>query len=273
MEKTDPIDTQKPPQLMGVLNVTPDSFSDGGRYLDKDDALKRIETLITDGADIIDIGAESTRPGSKPISVDEEIARLRPILSIYKRYFDTPISLDTQKAEVAEYGLTEGVGIINDISAFSDPKMLTVLSKYQPRVCIMHMQGTPQTMQKNPDYTDIMSEIMIFFKEKIALANEKGLETLILDPGIGFGKTVAHNLTILRKLSHFTSLNYPLLIGTSNKSFIGQLTQVEDPKDRLEGTLASNSVAILNGASILRVHDVKAMKRFLSVFQSCTPPI
>ncbi|RAP34244.1 dihydropteroate synthase [Candidatus Marinamargulisbacteria bacterium SCGC AG-439-L15] len=252
-------------QIMGIVNLTPDSFSDGGQCMDIDAALRQIETLINDGADIIDIGAESTRPGATPISIEEEINRLQPILSVYKQHFEAPLSLDTQKAAVAHYGLENGVDMINDVSAFSDPQMLSVLARYTPAVCIMHMQGTPQTMQKNPQYTDIISEITHFFKEKIAMANSHGLHTIILDPGIGFGKTLDHNLAILKDLHHIKSLGYPVLIGASRKSFIGQLSQNEAPSQRLAGSIAANVIAVNHGASIVRVHDVKEMRQALLV--------
>ena len=255
---------QNKPLIMGIVNVTPDSFSDGGHYLDPKNALDRITQLIQDGADIIDIGAESTRPGAITISDEDEIERLTPIISTYKTHFDTPLSIDTSKATVAKWALSHGADIINDISGLEDPKMPNVIADANATVVIMHIQGTPQTMQENPQYDHIIDELQAFFNDRIQRAQNAGVQNIILDPGIGFGKTLEHNLSILKHLHRFTVLGHPLLIGTSNKSFIGHIT-AQDVQNRLEGSIASALLALQNGAKICRVHNVVAMKQALSV--------
>ncbi|MCP4051386.1 MAG: dihydropteroate synthase [bacterium] len=251
--------------IMGIINMTPDSFSDGGSYADIDSALKRIECLIREGADIIDIGAESSRPDSQGITAKEETGRLDKILKRYKRYFSTPLSLDTVKSEVAEFGLSSGVDMINDISSFKfDDKMPSVISKYQVPVVLMHMQGTPATMQDKPQYKDIMSEIYSELAAYIKIAEDRGISDIIIDPGIGFGKTLADNLAVLNNIDHLKGLKKPVMAGTSRKSFIGRLTG-SDTMERLEGTISSNIIAVLKGASFVRVHDVGAVNKALKV--------
>lgn len=246
--------------LMGVLNVTPDSFSDGGRFYDVDAAVAHAKQMISEGADIIDIGGESSRPGSDPVSEEEELRRVLPVIDALAGELTVPLSIDTYKPVVAEEALKRGVQVMNDISGLSDPAMVAVAAKYNAPVILMHMQGAPKTMQAHPHYEDVIVDIKAFFAERIATARAAGIEQLILDPGIGFGKSLGHNLEILRHLGDFTDLGFPIMIGTSRKSFLGKLG-LEDMNDRLEGTIASNVIAAMHGARIIRVHDVAAHKR------------
>jgi len=250
---------------MGIANITPDSFSDGGHYNSTEQALEHIDSMITDGADIIDVGAESTRPGSDPVSVDEEIRRLEPILAALKTkgYI---VSLDTSKPDVAAMGLNYGVSIINDVKGISNPAMWELLRDSDCDYVTMHMQQTPKTMQENPQYTDVINDIV---KEFQCFFGACPIERsrIILDPGIGFGKTVKQNCQILAALNRFEIFECPILIGTSRKSFIGQITG-DSVENRLEGTIASSVIAVMNGASILRNHDVKSIKRAVLVSES-----
>ncbi|RAP32327.1 dihydropteroate synthase [Candidatus Marinamargulisbacteria bacterium SCGC AG-414-C22] len=257
---------QSNPLIMGIVNITPDSFADGGKYNAYDKAMTRIETLIQQGADIIDLGAESTRPGAAEVSEEIELSRLRPILESYQDYFDVPLSLDTRKAEVAELGLKHNVSIINDISGLThDSRMCDVIKRYDAWVVIMHMQQTPQNMQDNPHYNDVIKDINSFFKNQIDTLKALKRNKIILDPGIGFGKTLEHNLTIIKQFDQFKKHKLPLLIGTSNKSFIGQLTHQPVAK-RGGGTVASSLLACQKGASIVRVHDVELLKNAILVY-------
>ncbi|MFH1564082.1 MAG: dihydropteroate synthase [Nitrospirota bacterium] len=258
-----PFDLGKRTFIMGILNVTPDSFSDGGQYQDVEQAIERGIQMAEEGADIIDIGGESTRPGAVCCSIEKELARVIPVIRGLAKKIDLPISIDTYKAEVARRALEEGAQIVNDISALSfDPKMAQVVAEYKAAVVLMHIQGTPQDMQQNPQYTCVVSEIILYLRERIRTAISAGIEAdkIIIDPGIGFGKTVEHNLEILRRLREFKSLGRPILIGTSRKSLIGKILDLP-VEQRLEGTLATAVISILNGANIIRVHDVLAMKR------------
>ncbi len=255
------------PLIMGVLNLTPDSFSNDGVYknsdIDTNEIIKKAVKIQQDGADILDMGAESSRPGSDPVSVSEELNRIKPVLKQIVKELDIPISIDTYKSKVAEYAFDNGAAILNDISGLNaDRNMSAILSKYKPAVVIMHMQGTPKTMQSEPDYKDLMREISDYFRKSIDIALQSGLEdkNIILDPGIGFGKTVEHNLYIIRNLEEFKSLGYPLMIGLSRKSFIGKVLGT-DVSDRLFGTIASIAIAIKNKVNIVRVHDVKQVKQ------------
>lgn len=251
--------------IMGIVNITPDSFSDGGKWTTPDAALRHTEQLIREGAHIIDVGAESTRPGAPDVPAEEEEKRLLPYLKKYRQYFDTPLSLDTTKATIAEMGLSLGVSIINDVSGLSrDQKMADVAAAYNCPVILMHMKGTPRTMQRNPEYEDVIKEVKSDLEKKIGDARKKGVSKIMIDPGIGFGKTVAHNLEILNRLKEFRSLNCPIAVGTSRKSFIGAITGAET-QDRLPGTIASTLIAVQHGASIVRVHDVKEVKQALTV--------
>lgn len=249
--------------FMGVLNVTPDSFSDGGRFLKTDDAIRRAEALADEGADLIDVGGESSRPGAAAVSIEEEIRRVVPVIEQLAKRLPIPISIDTTKAEVGRRALAAGARMINDISALRfDPEMAPLAARAGVPVVLMHMQGTPKDMQDHPVYTDVVREITEFFEARIRFAEQAGIarERIVLDPGIGFGKTTDHNLEILARLDEFRSVGRPLLIGPSRKSFIGRVLGLP-VEERLEGTAAAVAVGILNGASIIRVHDVRAMGR------------
>lgn len=247
-------------KIMGVLNVTPDSFSDGGLFLNSEKAIARAKQMVKEGADSIDIGGESTRPGSDSVSVQEELQRVLPVIKGLKNKINVPLSIDTHKPEVAEECLKLGVQIVNDITGLQNEKMRSVVAKHKASVIVMHMQGKPKTMQENPTYNDVVNDIKTFFKERIAKAQEAGIQDIILDPGIGFGKTTEHNLQILKRLHEFADLGFPILVGASRKSFISKVTGVAE-SERLEGSLAAVVVAVMNGASMVRVHDVKETKR------------
>jgi len=255
------------PLIMGVLNVTPDSFSDGGRYLDPDAAVAHAVAMAEQGADLIDIGAESTRPGSDPVDEKEEIRRLIPVVGAVCRKVSVPVSVDTTKAAVARKALDAGAAIVNDISALRfDPLMKAVVAETGAGLVLMHMQGTPKTMQQAPSYRDVIEEIRQFFVERIRAALEAGIgaEQILLDPGIGFGKNLAHNLSVLAHLDALVALGYPILVGVSRKAFIGQV--LDRPGDeRVMATAAAVAVAILRGARVVRVHDVKRMRDVVKI--------
>ncbi|MGB4705263.1 MAG: dihydropteroate synthase [Candidatus Saccharicenans sp.] len=258
------------PWIAGILNVTPDSFSDGGRYLDPEIAVERALVMVEHGARIIDIGGESTRPGSKGVPLEEELARVIPVVKKLRPKTKALLSVDTRKSQVARAALDEGADLINDISALRhDPEMARVVAEAEVPVVLMHMLGTPETMQLNPCYEDVLKEIKDFFTERINVALEAGIseDRMILDPGIGFGKTLEHNLKIINRLDYFLDLGKPLLIGPSRKSFIGLILEAP-PEQRLEGTLAAVILSWLRGASIIRVHDVLETKKALLVAQS-----
>ncbi len=245
--------------IMGILNVTPDSFYDGGRYVERDRAIEKAMEMDAEGVDIIDIGGESTRPGSKPVSTEEEIERVIPVVSALKKRINAAVSVDTTKAEVARLALEEGAEIINEVSALRfDPEMADVVVRYGAMVVLMHMRGTPETMQKDTTYNDLIGEIRGFLSERIEFALEKGIgfDSIAIDPGIGFGKSPEDNLRIIRYLGDFASMGRPIVLGTSRKSFIGHALGLE-PDKRLEGTLATIATGILMGAHIVRVHDVR----------------
>lgn len=250
--------------IMGVLNVTPDSFSDGGVYLEVDSAIVRARSMVADGATILDIGGESSRPGAEPVPIDVELDRVLPVIRALKsEQLDIPISIDTTKAEVAQKALEAGAHIINDITALQgDSAMADVASEMDAGVILMHMKGTPRTMQQSPFYEDVVKDIYDNLENWIDRSVDKGIEPnrIIIDPGIGFGKTTEQNIQILKKLSVFKQLNRPILIGTSRKSFIGKLLDLP-VTDRVEGTIATVCWSIVQGADIVRVHDVKAVSR------------
>jgi dihydropteroate synthase len=250
--------------IMGILNVTPDSFSDGGLFNEVDAAVAYGEKMASDGADLIDVGGESSRPGAAPLSEKEELARILPVITQLLHEVSIPISIDTYKPLVADACLKAGAHLINDITGLTNPEMRKVVAKYEVPVILMHMRGTPKTMQQNPTYQDIYGEITAFFREQIATAHKTGIQHIIIDPGIGFGKTVEHNLQILKHLGVFKTLGCPILVGPSRKSFIGTITGLS-VKERLEGTLAAITIAIMNGANMVRVHDVKECKRAIQV--------
>lgn len=256
--------------LMGILNVTPDSFSDGGLYYNKQNAVKRGLQLIEEGADILDIGGESTRPGSDPITVEEEKKRVLPVLSEIRKHTDSFISVDTTKSEVLKSALDHGADILNDISGMRfDPKILKLASEKDIPVVIMHMKGTPKNMQKKPRYENVIEEIKSFLKKRVETALKTGIKKnkIIIDPGIGFGKRLKDNLKIIGNLSSFNELDLPILIGVSRKSFIGNLLNVS-PDQRIEGTIASSLVSILQGAHILRSHDIASLKKAIIVTEA-----
>jgi dihydropteroate synthase len=253
--------------LMGIINVTPDSFYDGGRRLDAGTAVAEGISLVEAGANILDLGGESTRPGARPVSAQEELERVLPVIRGLRRATQVPISIDTYKARVAREALNEGADIINDISALRfDAEMAGLAAAEKVPVVLMHMQGTPRTMQTEPRYNDVLREVTVFLAERIQFAVEAGVapEDIIVDPGIGFGKTVDHNLTLLRGLSVFASLGRPLLVGASRKAFLGKILGTE-PDERLEGSLAAAVAAVIGGAHIVRVHDVKETYKAIRV--------
>jgi dihydropteroate synthase len=254
--------------LMGILNVTPDSFSDSGLYFDTSGAIKRACQMAEEGADIIDIGGESTRPGSEPLAIEEELRRTIPVIRALSKEISVPLSIDTYKSGVAKRALDAGASIINDISGLRfDAGMARVVSEYKVPVVIMHMKGSPKDMQKNPVYEALMPEIMDSLRQSILLAVEAGVseDKIIIDPGIGFGKTFEHNLEIIHNLSGLTLLEKPVLVGPSRKAFIGKALGNVPPDERLEGTAAAVAISILNGADIVRVHDVKEMAKVAKV--------
>ena len=254
--------------IMGVLNITPDSFSDGGKYFSKNAAIKHALKLINEGSDIIDVGGESTRPGASPLTIEEEITRVIPVIKeIRKLSKNILISIDTYKSEVAKEAVKYGANIINDISGLvMDDRMVHIAAELDVPVIIMHLKGTPMDMQVNPTYENLISEITEFLRTQIQYALKNGVKkhNIIIDPGIGFGKTIEHNFKIIANLEKFKKIGFPILIGPSRKSFIGNLLKLPLDK-RLEGTAASIAIGIVNGARIVRVHDVLEMKRVSSI--------
>lgn len=258
------------PQVMGILNVTPDSFSDGGQFSRIDSALRQAEQMIADGATIIDIGGESTRPGAKEVSVKDELARVIPVLKAINARFNIIVSIDTSKAAVMSEGITYGAGIINDVRALQNEGCLTVLAQDQGvGICLMHMQGLPRTMQHNPHYVNLIDDITIFFQERILACTQAGINRsrLILDPGFGFGKSLEQNYSLLANMAKFQCLDLPILAGLSRKSMIGNLLNREI-NERLAGSLATAIIAAQQGARIIRVHDVKETVDALKVLQA-----
>jgi dihydropteroate synthase len=252
--------------VMGVLNVTPDSFSDGGRFLQPEEAIRRAEIMVEEGADLVDVGAESTRPQSEPVSQEEEWRRLEPVLKALVDRLKVPISVDTYKPEIAAKALDIGASMVNDVTGLRNEDMVKVVAKYDVPVVVMHMLGDPKTMQISPTYEEVVADILRFLRERMDRAVQKGVdeEKVIVDPGIGFGKTLEHNLEILRRLGEFRSLGRPILVGASRKSFIGKILDL-DVGERLEGSLAAAVLAAARGAHILRVHDVSETVRALRV--------
>lgn len=247
-----------PPGVMGILNTTPDSFSDGGNFVSVDQAIDRIGEMVEQGATIIDVGGESTRPGSEPVADTEEMDRVLPVFErAIPAFPKTIFSSDTTKYAVAKAALEEGVHIINDVSGLSkEPRIAKLCADYQAGYVLMHSRGDPQTMQKNPVYDDVIDEISGFFKQQLTVLKHAGVESVIIDPGIGFGKTLQHNLQIVRELKNFLTFGYPILVGASRKSMIGQLLGNRNVNARLAGTLAVHYHCLMQGAGILRVHDV-----------------
>jgi dihydropteroate synthase len=259
------------PLIMGVLNITPDSFADGGRFFDHAAALAQARALVAAGADILDIGGESTRPFADPVPLEEELRRVLPVIDAILPEITIPISIDTYKAPVARAALTAGATLINDISALSfDPDMAALAAEYQAPVVLMHMQGTPGDMQRQPHYHNLLGEIRAFFQERLEFAASQGIpaDLLVLDPGIGFGKTGEHNLEILNHLDVFLDLGVPLLLGPSRKAFIGRITGQPAGEERDIGTLAALAISVLRGAKILRTHNVAYAQQFLAVLEA-----
>lgn len=254
-------------QIMGILNVTPDSFSDGGNFFDVSAAVEHTKKMIEAGADIIDIGGESSRPGSSPVSVEEELRRVIGVIQAIRKESKIPISIDTTKSLVALRAVEAGATIINDISAGRfDPEMFSIAASTHATICLMHMQGSPKTMQENPYYENVVQEVKDFLREQISLAQIAGIqkEKIIIDPGFGFGKRLEDNLALLNNLNQFADLGFPILVGLSRKSFIGALTGAA-VADRLPGSLVAAAIAVSKGAQILRVHDVYETRRALSL--------
>ena len=255
--------------IMGILNVTPDSFSDGGEFLEKDSALKQVEQMINSGADFIDIGGESTRPGSSKTSLDEELKRVIPVISeVRKRFPEIFISVDTYKSKVADEAVSAGADIVNDISGLKfDENMAKVIVRHNIPVVLMHIKGTPENMQKNPHYDNLLNEIFDYFEESIdILVKESGnSKNIIIDPGIGFGKTYENNFELIQRIGEFKSFGVPVLVGASRKSFIGAILDKDNPKDRIIGSLGVAAVSAYKGAKILRVHDVKETLEILKI--------
>lgn len=247
---------------MGVLNATPDSFSDGGRHLDPARAAEAAAAMVAEGAALLDIGAESTRPGAAPVPAGEELRRLLPVLRAVRAAVRVPLSVDTRKAVVARAALDAGADLVNDVSAGRDPAMLPLCAAAGVPIVLMHMRGEPATMQRRPRYRDVVAEVAAFLAARAAAARRAGVasDAIVIDPGIGFGKTVAHNLALLRRMDAIAALGYPVLVGVSRKSFLGQLLGGAPPAQRLFGGAAAVALAVAGGARILRVHDVAAMR-------------
>lgn len=260
---------QLPVGIMGVINATPDSFSDGGEHLETLNAVETGLRMRADGADIIDIGGESTRPGAAAVPVEIELQRVIPVVRELANS-GIFVSVDTTKVPVAEAAIEAGAKLVNDITGFSDPEMRKLAADADVHICIMHMQGEPRTMQRNPCYDDVVSEVRAFLEDRAARCEEAGIEKekIIVDPGIGFGKTVDHNLKLLRNCDAIADLGYPLLIGVSRKSFIGNITDVVEPRERVTGSIAAALFAVSKGARILRVHDVAESVQAVAIWEA-----
>lgn len=254
---------------MGIVNVTPDSFSDGGLYLDVQRAVRHGQRLVEDGADVLDIGGESTRPNSAPVSLGEELRRVIPVVKALAGRIKASISVDTSKADVARQALDAGATMINDVTALRDPRMGPVIARAGASVVLMHMHGTPQTMQRAPRYRNVVADVRTFLAQAITRANAAGIKAdrIWIDPGLGFGKTVEHNLRLMRELEAFGTLGAPIVVGPSRKSFIGNILDVET-SERLSGTLACVAAAAEHGARMVRVHDVKETAQFLRMWDA-----
>ncbi|MBC6962020.1 MAG: dihydropteroate synthase [Nitrosomonas sp.] len=257
---------QNRPLIMGVINVTPDSFSDGGYFDTTEKAIEQARRLIQEGADILDIGGESTRPGSRSVGVDEELLRVMPVIE-FALSMDIPVSVDTSKPEVMRATIDAGVDLVNDINALRAPGALDVVADSAVMICLMHMQGKPETMQHNPQYSDVVAEVISFLEQRVAAAVSTGIEQkrIIIDPGFGFGKAFEHNLMLLRGLDRLVSTNFPVLAGLSRKSMLGTITG-NTVNDRVHASVAAALLAVGQGARIIRVHDVKATRDAFSVF-------
>lgn len=261
------------PRLMGVLNVTPDSFSDGGRFDTAETARAQAGAMAEQGADILDVGGESTRPGADPVPADTEIARTAALITALARKIDTPICIDTRNAPAARSALEAGARMLNDVSALThDPAMASLAASANVPICLMHAQGEPKTMHQNPSYNNVLLDVYDHLAERLQVAIDAGIdhENIIVDPGIGFGKTLDHNLTLLRNLSLFHALGCPILLGTSRKRFIGTIGHAPDPQDRMPGSIAVALRGISQGVQILRVHDIKETRQALNLHMALT---
>lgn len=261
------------PLIVGILNVTPDSFSDGGRFLKKSKAAERALRMEEEGADILDIGGESSRPSSKPVTLKEELNRVIPVIEAISRKSSIPLSIDTTKPEVARAAVLSGAQMINSIGGFTDPEMADAACKLKKPLVVMHMRGTPQTMQKNPRYKNVTREVAGFLERQVTMLGNRGAGRIIVDPGIGFGKTAKHNMTLLRELKKIVALGYPVMVGASRKSFIGSIAGASLEK-RLGGSIGAHLWAVMQGAELIRVHDVYEHRQALDTLRhlsACSP--
>ncbi len=255
------------PHVMGIVNVTPDSFSDGGHYASTEKAIAHALKLVDEGADILDIGGESTRPNATPVSLDEELKRILPVIEQLAKRVHVPLSIDTYKPEVMQAAIAAGVDIVNDVRALQEPKALEIVAKSNVGVCLMHMLGTPQTMQQDPQYQNVVLEVSEFLRSRLMEASKAGIsaERVVLDPGFGFGKRTIHNIALLADLQTIRDIGRPLLVGLSRKSILGQIIGADDVHARLHASLAASVISAMKGAKIIRVHDVKATSDALKV--------
>lgn len=258
------------PRVMGVINVTPDSFSDGGALPSVDAAVAHGLRLVAEGADLLDVGGESTRPGAEPVHADEELRRVLPVIAALVAQTGVPVSIDTSKPAVMRAAVAAGAGLINDVMALRGEGALDAAAELRVPVCLMHMQGEPRTMQDAPDYADVVSEVHRFLADRVLACQFAGIEQrrLLVDPGFGFGKTLEHNLALLRGLNRFASLGVPLVVGLSRKGMLGRITGREQASERVHGSIAAALIAVQNGAAIVRVHDVAATRDALAVWQA-----
>ena len=254
--------------LMGVLNVTPDSFSDGGQYLDPGRAVERGLEMVANGADIVDVGGESTRPGAGTVSESAELERVLPVIESLASRTDVPLSVDTRKSAVARRCVEAGAAVINDVEGLRDPAMVEVAAELGASVVVMHMRGTPATMQRDTAYADVVTEIRDYLEARVAVARRAGIAEIAVDPGLGFGKSARQNFEILARLREIADLGLPVLIGPSRKSFLGSLPSALPPEERLEGSLAAVAAGVMNGAAVVRVHDVRPCRRVLDVLDA-----
>ena len=257
---------------MGVVNITPDSFSDGGRFLAAEAAIAQAERLIADGADLLDLGAESTRPGAEPVTAEEELARLRPVLQALAGRVDVPLSVDTMKPAVAEECLRLGATILNDITGARDERMLALACAKNATIVLMHMRGTPRTMQQQTEYNDVVADVANYLAERAAAARAAGIANIIIDPGLGFAKTAPQSMELLRRLDELQAIGCPILVGVSRKSFLGAASGCKDASARLPETVAAITIAALQGAEYVRVHDVAECRRALAVADAVRNP-
>ena len=260
------------PHVMGIVNVTPDSFSDGGKYESTEKAVEHALQLVAEGADILDIGGESTRPGATPVSLEDELSRVVPVVEALSKVAGVPLSIDTYKPEVMRAAVAAGADIINDIRALQEPGALQIAAQSNAGICLMHMQGLPQNMQDNPQYDDVVTEVHAFLADRLAAVRAAGIEDerVVLDPGFGFGKRTVHNVALLRELQAIAGLGRPLLVGLSRKSVLGQMTG-GDVYVRLHASIAASVISVMKGARIVRVHDVKATADALKVAAAVLP--